>query len=429
MLFIVNQIKRVMISLPIICATLITSTVSAADVRFSFNSKTGVPEQAVGDKSVLCSNQYSLFCTANSPVRPVTLDMPELELTGKTFPTYNAATTVADEQSYFKWDANQQTVELTEPNTGVTFTLGFKVKRISMNYGVSNTKPPNLPIPSALSTNYPSQLQNQCTPTNSSGGEAGLYVSNRRYFFNATAEAYVHCAAAMTLHQTQYGGPFVGGGSAVALLLELNADFPKLASGTYKGTFHATVGPGQFFDVGPYGSISTASIPINFEVTVDNSIKISGMPLTARLVPPQGWSRWSSTNPPPRLRAKLPFMLETNAGLKVYLDCSNRRPDGHCGINKVSSAGGNSEVSVQAFLSANYITKEANGPNGPAVSREPLGINAASAVRMIPRAISTYAAASVDLEVDQIGINELMQHTGNEYRGTLTFIFEWSPGS
>lgn len=106
-----------------------------------------------------------------------------------------------------------------------------------------------------------------------------------------------------------------------------------MPAGVYRGSLRYTVGEGGDLDLGAGFTYNTNELVFNVNLTVtqEMAVQLASGSASVELLPPGGWQQWG-TQPPPYLKAELPFYLSASGPFKVYLSgCDIPMGDG-CGI-------------------------------------------------------------------------------------------------
>ncbi len=191
----------------------------------------------------------------------------------------------------------------------------------------------------------------------------------------------------------------------------------SMPNGKYVGRTTYTVGNGADLDFGE-AVYSDDRLTLNLELDVEHQFELKIPPGSERAVlePPHGWVQWLNRGKPPtRLRRDVPFALSGSMPFAMTLRCSDRAVvDDACVIRELRG----SEAPLQVSVSVQGTATSSGRP----VVHLPLTPDVRLGVE--PNGYLNNAQSRLHIEVDEAGVDEMVQHPGSEYRGNITVVFD-----
>ncbi|WP_175038864.1 hypothetical protein [Burkholderia contaminans] len=190
----------------------------------------------------------------------------------------------------------------------------------------------------------------------------------------------------------------------------------SMPNGKYVGQTTYTVGNTDL-DFGE-AVYSDDRLTFNLELDVEHQFELKIPPGSERAVlePPHGWVQWLNRGKPPtRLRRDVPFALSGSMPFAMTLRCSDRAAgEDACVIREPRG----SEAPLQVSVSVPGTATSSGRP----VVRLPLTPDVRLGVE--PNGYLNNAQSRLHIEVDEVGVDEMVRHPGSEYRGNVMVVFD-----
>lgn len=206
--------------------------------------------------------------------------------------------------------------------------------------------------------------------------------------------------------------------SSVDLLSNVDA-------GVYKGSLTYSVGPGGDFDFGDKMIASDNVITVNFEFTVNPSLKVDFPPGSNRAIlqPLRGWQAWlNSGRTPPALSASHGFKISGSGPFKVYLRCDIQMGLS-CGIQGQGVAAKGilvAPVDIAVTFPPSIVQTPGNRP----AIKVPLKSGVANAATFDISGLQKSQSATIHYDVAAEQTALMVESPGSTYQGIVTLIFD-----
>lgn len=314
---------------------------------------------------------------------------------------------------YFKMPAAWRDITVTNPKTGQSSELRFRVSDFAATMYWSSLVMLMAPLPPCLSAD-------------------GTHNAKNVSFKWAWPNNDIACT-------TLASKTFLGKPQSIektAIFYELQTPDPlKMESGIYTGILPLTVGPGGEVDFGDAFDVSDNELNIRFTLTVTHELKVTPIMPDDREVTLQpcaigrvctedegqaNWERWMVTRATPELTGRSHFGLSSSGTFMVYLECG-QQSGSDCALqsDKVPSQ----IVPIQTFLTLpeNVIDKT----TGMTVSKRRLfaGRDVKENI-FVSNNYSRNRPGSIDFFVRRKDVDTMLKTRPDTYWGTVTIIFD-----
>jgi hypothetical protein len=196
-------------------------------------------------------------------------------------------------------------------------------------------------------------------------------------------------------------------------------DFPNplhMRNGTYRGSATYYSGPGKDIDFGDVSASIDSELVFEFVLQVHHALRISVSPgaENVSLKPPLGWGAWTAHSVgPDKLVAEQKFEISTSGDFKIQLKCQYLMGS-QCAIaNPVGH-----QVPVETLVTLPAGLTMAGAP----INRQVLSVG--STVEVSAARYMESGHASLDFEVDQKSVTEMLSYRGSTYNGDVTIVWD-----
>jgi hypothetical protein len=315
----------------------------------------------------------------------------------------------------FSLPAQWRELTVINSRTGEQERVEIRISGIGSNYALSDTAmnlaPGSTSAVQAHNMLWGSSWVYAPAPCLYSG--VGLYSGSTYAFFWRTPTLGV-CAkqAKYTIPSMRY--------TSLGFAYELRTPNPLgMSSGLYTGNLTYTVGPGMDFDMGDVMIPDDSTINLNFELTVEHTLKVDVPPGGNRveLVPEGGWQAWLNRGRKPgRLFRDQSFNISASSRFKMQMECQYVAGD-TCGVE--DTAGNRVPLQVAVSLPAGLGRED-----GSPVHRQPLKLSGVGTGLFQPRFYVDRVPGALHFEIQRADVEQMLARDATTYRGNVTVIWD-----
>ncbi len=389
---------------------LLSFTLQAADINITtdFAANISQPHKNEFTNTTPVSGfcvSYSSYCASNE----FSIIIPGLEAS-KYFDT--ASSDLEENHTSITIDGTPHTLTLTDPATGNTITVVFRIAFFGMTF---NRVDPN------SGSLYLAMNSTGTSPSGGCSGRTGVgTATGSRYSFGwGIPQSKVTCYRQLQAQNGSFHGDVRINDFSLGYTL-ITPNPLDVYAGNYEGELVYQVGTNGDID---FHAVSTSDdeIRIKLKATVKHEFNLKfptgGSSERVILGAQGGWEPWiHGGHIPPSLRKEVPFSLYSSTKFSVTMQCEHDGGNQNCGLQNTQT---NNMVPVDVTM-----TMPGFKSNGADIKDWRMTSATSGLTIDSPGMFIVDRRSHIDFRVAQPAVETMVKEPGSTWKGTVTLIFD-----